>query len=316
MQQRQPKTDVLFGIPADELCALLAEKLAEEGRSPAFTETLLQKHSALLRLLAETDVSVFLSEPASPARCRQLFSAAFAQAFPAEVAEKQLLLSTIHRLLKEEAKTGGAIRFSAPKAARKKKPESAVSPAPAGAPLPTAAAPDSKDTASYYEAIRQGLPRAETVLKTLQALREEPRVAGREQKRLALFAGDAAPTAELFTERVRFVRKECGVSAPSPEAFAPILLRTDPAEYLKNEPAVAVALLEHIARRTGGGKRSFYPFAVDYCACIDPARFPFINRKIESALSHLRENAGFYPYLNTDLRQYKKYIQILSIFNE
>lgn len=77
-----------------------------------------------------------------------------------------------------------------------------------------------------------------------------------------------------------------------------------------------VSLVNDIAKVNVNGKRefNFYSFATKYCSHHKPEEFPIFDSYVERLLMLLKKQDGFYDFRKSDLKEYKKYKEILIKF--
>lgn len=77
-----------------------------------------------------------------------------------------------------------------------------------------------------------------------------------------------------------------------------------------------VLLVNDIAKVNVNGKRefNFYSFATKYCSHHKPEEFPIFDSYVERLLMLLKKQDGFYDFRKSDLKEYKKYKEILIKF--
>lgn len=255
--------------------------MAARGYDPAYVAALTERHAALFRLLAGADLDALFRPRPSHGRWRAMLPAAFAGADPETAAEILSVLYAARTVMygPRLEKTAAA-------------PRTPEAPARSSLRLPTAA---------------EFRARAE-------ALKNDPAELRREAERKVLFGSNAPQTAGTAAARIRFLQREYGVRLPNADLAAEKIPALGIDVLARAGRTAAVELLADM--RLNGGHRKNYLFAVAYCHCLQPRRYPVFDRHVEKALCALREEAGFYPFLNSDLRDYERYLKVLSIFSE
>ena len=273
-------------LKTQALISRFARGLEARGYAPAFVTALVREHAPLFRLLAEADTGELFREKPSPGRWRANLPAAFSGAAPDAAAEKLAVLHAAREILFE------------PWAERE--------------PRPKEAAAGEKTIPRAEESLR--LPAAAALRARLRELNEDPAVTQREKEREALFANGEPATAALVRARIRFLQKAFRVRLPNAAAAAEQIPALALDALARTGSAEAVYLLEALSAQ--GTKGKHYVFAVAYCHCLQPKYYPVFNGRVQTALCTLRERAGFYPFLNENLRDYESYLKVLSIFAE
>ncbi len=99
----------------------------------------------------------------------------------------------------------------------------------------------------------------------------------------------------------------------SPFAVAKNILRLNIDERLKQND---VSLVNDIAKVNVSGKRefNFYSFATKYCSHHNPEEFPIFDSYVGKLLISLKGQDEFYDFSKSDLKEYKKYKEILINF--
>lgn len=65
-----------------------------------------------------------------------------------------------------------------------------------------------------------------------------------------------------------------------------------------------------------GSKKNFYSFANKYCNHHRPEKFPIYDSYVDRVLRHFRNRDNFYDFKNIELRDYEKFINILTEFRK
>lgn len=99
----------------------------------------------------------------------------------------------------------------------------------------------------------------------------------------------------------------------SPISVAKNILRLNIDERLKQND---VSLVNDIAKVNVNGIRefNFYSFATKYCSHHKPEEFPIFDSYVEKLLISLKKQDGFCNFNKSDLKEYKKYKEILIKF--
>ena len=150
--------------------------MAARGYEPVYVAALTERHAALFRLLAGSDLHALLCPRPSPGRWRKQLPAAFAGADPETAAEILSVLFAVRAVMREPWRGSDA----APET-----PEKPEAPARGELRLPTAA---------QFRA-------------WAGEQKNDPAGVRRETERKALFGSDAPPTAETVAARIRFLQR-------------------------------------------------------------------------------------------------------------
>ncbi len=76
-------------------------------------------------------------------------------------------------------------------------------------------------------------------------------------------------------------------------------------------------LVNDIAKNKIDGKeKNFYSFATKYCSHHNPTEFPIYDSYVEKVLMYFNRKDKFAKFEKTDLKNYKKYKEILNQFKE
>lgn len=76
-------------------------------------------------------------------------------------------------------------------------------------------------------------------------------------------------------------------------------------------------LVNDISKVTISGKnKNFYSFASKYCSHHFPNKYPIYDSYLDEVLRYFRKKDEFFEFKNKDLKEYKKYHNILNSFKE
>ena len=77
------------------------------------------------------------------------------------------------------------------------------------------------------------------------------------------------------------------------------------------------SLVDDIAEITIGGKQKrFYSFASKYCSHHKPTLFPIYDSFVDRVLRYFRKRDGFFCFVDEDLKNYPKFIEVLDAFQD
>ena len=271
---------------ASALIDRFTQGMAAQGFDAPFLAALTERRAPLFRLLAAADLQALFRGAPTHGQLRARLPAAFAGADPATAAE---ILAVLHAARTVLSKPG----------ANQKTPREPFPRDEIEKPLPDA---------------RLRLPTAEEFGARLSLLNEDPAHVRREQRRKALFETGEPETAAQIEARIGFLRREYGVRLPNAAAAGEQIAALGIDALAHTGSTEAVLRLERLFWQKE--RKKHYAFATAYCHCLQPKRYPVFNRRVQTALCALREQAGFYPFLNENLKDYEMYLKVLSIFCE
>ena len=150
--------------------------------------------------------------------------------------------------------------------------------------------------------------------KTVDAYRSTPAYLAREEKRRALFDPTALLTEETLARQLRFIREAYGLTLRNEQLSLQRLARTD---FRQAVLSGSLEILSVLAQCFGGIKnRSAGKFAERYCSCYMPVYYPVCDRDTAAGLRYYRDGCGFYPFLDEDLENPRKFRRVLLLFRQ
>lgn len=266
---------------AQRFSAPFSAFLLRLGYSEAFCAALLKKHAQLFSMLSErAGAEDLFSKPEPPGFWRKTLPEAFGPD-PEENAGRLAVLAFLYAALRPFGIPG---KNPATARERQEKPAEAV--------------------------IR--LPDAARFNAVIEAVRQDPAFLAAEKERRALFGKDEDETEALMLERLRFLERQFGLRLQNRELLAKKILALRLSQTVREGRIAAVTALEAVKPQKRA--KQSCPFAVAYCACMNPLRYPILNGRVRTALTALRDTAGFYSFRNDDLADYNRYLAVLNLF--
>ena len=157
-------------------------------------------------------------------------------------------------------------------------------------------------------------PRHEDAVQLLRSMQEDEELRKQDAciRQCMEEAGYKNTDPEAVLKKVNLILSLGGPTRVNRSGIASQIVACHVDEYIENGSPEAVIMLAGALHDEN--QKSFYLFAVKYCAAHYPEKFPHYNTAAVRALKYCRDHHDFYPFSGEELLDYEKYKKLLNIF--